>query len=413
MPHGPYYLELPADGSGLRYVDEISWNRLVGGIATWQGDVNGGGYKLTNVLIDLSDIGGVPETRQIIAGPGLTGGGPLSADVTLSVSLTAGQIGAAQTPWLQNIDGGGFTLSNVSRMDTGGFRSSGGNVASSGFGVEVLVGGGPTGYIQSFDRSASQFFTLQIEAVPIVINAASNGRVQIGPNLGGATGVLDIYRNTGVENFLRVHHGNVYDIQYGIDSVGNAYAAYSSNITNVMFYGTGAAGQVWIQTNGANRITIDSAGKITMGNSSSDAVQLNGRTYANANNEQYSLGVRYSASNAVMWLGADASGNFAISEAGGLTKFVVAQNGNVGIGVPTTGARHKFRLTDAGGETLLLYGQSGSVYINAINSALTNQMPLIFAASRYTFIGIPGSNPGAGGGMWYDPADGNRMKYAP
>jgi hypothetical protein len=131
---------------------------------------------------DISSSGGVPSTRRVNAGTGMTGGGPLSADVTLNadvvsvngrtgaVTLTSGDItgvgglidptttkgdlivresasvikrlpvgtngqvlsadsaqtvgvkwvtSAGQTPWAQNIDGAGFTLTNTGNIGVG------------------------------------------------------------------------------------------------------------------------------------------------------------------------------------------------------------------------------------------------------------------------------------------------------
>src|SRR4029453_4553231 len=81
----------------------------------WGGDVNGGGYTLSNVHIieatplaagqvfsvfgrigDVvaqagdytpAQVGAVPLARQVIAGPGLTGGGQLTGDVTLNAAV--------------------------------------------------------------------------------------------------------------------------------------------------------------------------------------------------------------------------------------------------------------------------------------------------------------------------------------
>jgi len=112
----------------------------------------------------------VPPTRQVIAGTGLTGGGALSADVTLTAvgmgasggSHRAGMVpdpGATsgttkflredatwttvpavasyQTPWLSNIDGGGFALSGVSSLTMSGNLSAGGAITSSSGGLRT------------------------------------------------------------------------------------------------------------------------------------------------------------------------------------------------------------------------------------------------------------------------------------
>src|SRR5882672_7825830 len=92
-------------------------NNLANDDRTWGGNVNGGGYTLSNVNIvavnplaagqvtsvfgrigdviaqggdyTAAQVGAVPTARQIITplGSGLTGGGPLSADVTLAAAV--------------------------------------------------------------------------------------------------------------------------------------------------------------------------------------------------------------------------------------------------------------------------------------------------------------------------------------
>jgi hypothetical protein len=60
-------------------------NSLANDDRTWGGNVNGGGYTLSNVVISATAGGAVPTTRQINSGTGLTGGGDLTADRTLAV----------------------------------------------------------------------------------------------------------------------------------------------------------------------------------------------------------------------------------------------------------------------------------------------------------------------------------------
>src|SRR5215831_16492521 len=88
-------------------------NNLANDLRTWGGNVNGGGYTLSNVVLASSVlrssvavtsvfgrtgdvvavatdytpafIGAVPTTRQVLTSPGLTGGGPLSGDITIGL----------------------------------------------------------------------------------------------------------------------------------------------------------------------------------------------------------------------------------------------------------------------------------------------------------------------------------------
>jgi hypothetical protein len=63
--------------------------------------------------------------------------------------------------------------------------------------------------------------------------------------------------------------------------------------------------------------------------------------------------------------------------------------------------------------TIFIGSLGGEVAIQATNDAASIYKPLRFAASNYVFDNLPSSNPGAGSkNFWYDPADGNRIKYA-
>jgi hypothetical protein len=108
--------------SDFIHADDL--NNLANDQRTWGGDVNGGGFTLSNVQLvgvttgaaaavtsvfgrtgdvvaasgdyTAAQVGAVPVARQVLAGSGMTGGGALSADVTLSaqVSSVFGRIGA-------------------------------------------------------------------------------------------------------------------------------------------------------------------------------------------------------------------------------------------------------------------------------------------------------------------------------
>lgn len=76
MPFGPYWDELPRAG-GKAYVDQAAWNQVIDNFPNWKGDVNGGGHKLSNVILDgagsfesyLSPLAIAPGTdsRTVIA----------------------------------------------------------------------------------------------------------------------------------------------------------------------------------------------------------------------------------------------------------------------------------------------------------------------------------------------------------
>jgi hypothetical protein len=69
--------------------------------------------------------GEVPGSRQVIAGSGLSGGGNLTADVTVSANIPV-----IQTPWKQNINAAGFTLSGVGNTTISGTLGVTGNITA-------------------------------------------------------------------------------------------------------------------------------------------------------------------------------------------------------------------------------------------------------------------------------------------
>lgn len=132
---------------------------------------------------DISGAGGVPATRQILAGAGLTGGGNLSADRTLAVN-----IGAVQTPWVSDIDGALHNLNNV------------GNIRMSGTRGTLFVHGDSAGHVGGL-----QFATLGA-GQPIVITPTDNAGtpVAVPISLGGFGAFNSLAVTLGVSGSLGI-----------------------------------------------------------------------------------------------------------------------------------------------------------------------------------------------------------------
>ena len=78
MPWGPYFSSLPVDGGGKRYVDSTSWDAVVDNFVNWKDNVNGAGYTLSNVAISASSA----FAPVVLGGTGTTS--------TLSLRSTSG-----------------------------------------------------------------------------------------------------------------------------------------------------------------------------------------------------------------------------------------------------------------------------------------------------------------------------------
>jgi hypothetical protein len=91
---------------------------------------------------------------------------------------------------------------------------------------------------------------------------------------------------------------------------------------------------------------------------------------------------------------------------------IMLMQGNVGIGCDPFG---KFQVRPVAGAHNLIVDDGvaipGAINLSATDNSL-NPIPIEIRASRYYPTFLPNTNPGAGGGLWYDPADGNRVKFA-
>lgn len=140
--------------------------------------VLGSGNKLKVGTISASQVTGlsngyVPNTRQVIAGNGLTGGGALSADVTLSVKANGNTI---------SVSSAGISVASAPKLTTA--RSLWGN---------------------SFDGTGSVSGDLEFVASGMT-SQASHG-MRIGSTLGGFIGFSKVLGMDGVGGFTGISLG--------------------------------------------------------------------------------------------------------------------------------------------------------------------------------------------------------------
>lgn len=105
------------------------------------------------------------------------------------------------------------------------------------------------------------------------------------------------------------------------------------------------------------------------------------------------------------WQGDVTAGGFRLLNVAGLS---------IGVAQPLSGA---IKLHVRVGANQNLWVQQGQLDVNAVaisagNDPGSTNVALELRASKYILF-LPNTNPGAGQALWYDPADGNRVKFAP
>jgi hypothetical protein len=120
------------------------------------------------------------------------------------------------------------------------------------------------------------------------------------------------------------------------------------SITNIGDTNTGiffpAADTIAFTEGGVESMRIDSSGNVGIGSSSpSQRLDVNGgRSYFAANNEPYSIGVRYNGSTNGAFIGSPSADTLTISSWGGTERVRVDSSGNVGIGTSSPSSFGKF-----------------------------------------------------------------------
>lgn len=247
MSHGVYHLEPDVNNlSQLAVVVMPATSNLVGGVKQGTGisiaadgtiSATGGGqgavssvFGRTGAVVAASGdytvaqvTGAAASATTITAGAGLTGGGDLSANRTLAVNIPA-----VQTPWLQNVNAAGFTLSNVPAV------SGNGNIT-------LAAGGAGT-------------LTLQ-----------TNAKTRLSIDSGG-TVTLNSRDSDGQAVF----------------NLGANAAVWSDSAGNTALSGVGGLS---LDTNNINRVYVTQAGNVGIGTTAPGAllsvngsVQLQGKT---------------------------------------------------------------------------------------------------------------------------------------
>ena len=454
----------PPDAGANQVIYASHINAIRDSVALWPGDVNAQGHVLSNVTFGA----GVTLPAHAHAAADVTSGvfavarlgaGAASASVWLrgDGAWAALPAGVTQTPWTSDIDAAGFRLVNTGNVGIGNSAATLPQASISE--INVIVGRttsslGRLTVCGNAATSPTTIGTLQFANYGVV--TAEKRLAQIHVTTDGALDsgamIFSTWSLGAVGERMRIVAGGNVGIATSTPQVRLAVTGPSNGvgggggIEGIAHFTTGSGGATderiefgivdggygWIQalkpgTNTRPLVLNPLAGNVGIGTATPASRLSFGDASPNIT-QRIALfetasgggfrGVGMANPSAGVWgVGVYASTVNAPTDAN--MALFVHDNGNVGIGTASPLGPLSVRV--ASDVTVLFQGGPDVAYITATNDAGGTSRQLILTASRFEFragqlyvINMASANPGAGSkALWYDPADGNRVKFAP
>jgi len=179
----------------------------------------------------------------------------------------------------------------------------------------------------------------------------TSGNVGIGTSSPGrrldvsaATGLIGITSSTGTNYaaFQALNTGGTMTL--GLE--GSTPLVFTGSTAYSAIFGTGGAYSLHLATNNTVRATINSSGNVGIGTSSPSArLDVNGgRSFFAANNEPYSIYLRYNGSTSGFFIGSPSADALSFSTSNGSEKMRIDSSGNLLVNTTTIASQGKMTL---------------------------------------------------------------------
>ena len=405
--------DLPIDGAGRSYIPTADLDQILDQFANWRGDVNANGKKLVGVSMDVGNL-----------------------------EIGAGQTGN-RSAWIDLIGDDVYTDFGMRMIRMPG-PDGGSIIANRGLGALIMENqdGAP------FHVRVSGVVRLAVDSVATSITAPS----ALGVNLYDAVRNASFYASTGNADELR--------LSLRRDTAGTGWSLASWVLQRIV---DGAAGMAAIEWPGDKLhfraggllkqiITTDQVRFPDPTNAMDDGGRY-GQVQITTRNDNVSVGSALAfvrAGQVIVGLGYKHNdpASFGFGPGTNAATFeptllsmnrytgTVSLTGQLSITLPNAaGADSKTAILldriygDVGDSVDIHYGASGRLSMTAVAGGMSgfifyaqnaagdgsqNEVMRIQGDGHFSIRALRSSNPGAGTkGFWYDPADGNRVKYAP